>query len=146
LEKRVIILGAGQAGVQVAMSLRQGGYDGEILMAGKESHVPYQRPPLSKQVLKKEWPAERCQFRHLEFFQQHDIDLRLGLAATSGATGTSRAFQDGSVAEYQALAICTGSRLRRLRVSGADQPAFAICATSMMRWLSAELKAGARWW
>ena len=73
---RLMILGAGQAGVQVAVSLRQGGFDGELVLAGKETHVPYQRPPLSKQILKKEWAAERCQLRHLEF--------RLGHRETNG--------------------------------------------------------------
>ena len=146
MEKRVIILGAGQAGVQVATSLRQGGYDGQIMMAGKESHVPYQRPPLSKQVLKNEWAGERCQFRHLEFYQQHDIDLHLGLAATKLDPRERRVhFQDGSTAQYQALAICTGSRLNQLRAKGTDLAG--VCYLRNLDdalALSARLKAGAR--
>ncbi len=120
---RTVIIGSGQAGVQVAMSMRQGGYAGEILLAGKEPHVPYQRPPLSKQVLKKEWAAERCQLRHLEFFEEHGIDLSLGVAATKlDAKAQRLSLDDGSTWDYEALVICTGSRLNRLSIKGADLP------------------------
>jgi 3-phenylpropionate/trans-cinnamate dioxygenase ferredoxin reductase subunit len=109
--------------MQVAVSLRQGGYTGEILLAGKEVHVPYQRPPLSKQVLKKEWAAERCQLRHLDFYGQHDIDLLSGVGAVKLDPGANRVSMDNDGEwEYDALAICTGSRLNRLNVRGVDLP------------------------
>jgi len=118
---RFIIIGAGQAGVQVALSLRQGGFDGELLLVGKEIHVPYQRPPLSKQVLKKEWAAERCQLRHLEFYAQHDIQLLQGVAALSLDSARQQiGLSDNSVRPYSGLAICTGARLNRLTVPGAQ--------------------------
>jgi len=118
---RVIILGAGQAGAQVAMSLRQGGFDGELLLLGRETHVPYQRPPLSKQVLKKEWAPERCQLRHLEFYEQHQIQLMQGVSALSlNSAEQEIRFSDGSARRYDGLAICTGARLIRLPVPGAD--------------------------
>ena len=123
MSERTIILGAGQAGVQVAVSLRQGGYVGEIVMVGAEPHVPYQRPPLSKQILKKEWAAERCQLRHLEFYQEHEIELLLGVTATGLDTTVSRVtLDDGSAWAYDHLVICTGSRLNRLPVPGAELP------------------------
>ena len=121
MSARTVIIGSGQAGAQVAMSLRQGGYDGEILLVGKEPHVPYQRPPLSKQVLKKEWAAERCQLRHLEYFEEHDIELLLGVTATKLDLNAKRVgLDDGCEWTYDALAICTGSRLNRLRISGSE--------------------------
>ncbi|MEJ8567370.1 NAD(P)/FAD-dependent oxidoreductase [Elongatibacter sediminis] len=123
MSKRIMIVGTGQAGVQVAVSLRQGGFDEEIVMVGAETHVPYQRPPLSKQVLKKEWAAERCQLRHLEFYQDHDIELLQGTRATRLDTGGSNLeLDDGSVWHYDALALCTGSRLNRLNMDGGDLP------------------------
>ncbi len=123
MRARTMIIGSGQAGIQVAMSLRQGGYDGEIVVAGKERHVPYQRPPLSKQVLKKEWAAERCQLRHLDFYEKHDIDLLLGVAATRlDPVAGHVTLDDGSTLEYSSLAICTGSRLNRLDIRGSDLP------------------------
>jgi len=120
MSDRVLIIGAGQAGVQVALSLRQGGCTGQIVVVGGEQHVPYQRPPLSKQVLKKEWAAERCQLRHLKFFEEHDIELLLGVKATQLDAGARRVNLDnGDEWQYDALAICTGSRLNRLNVEGA---------------------------
>ncbi len=123
MSEKTIIIGAGQAGAQVAVSLRQGGYEGELLLVGKESHLPYQRPPLSKQILKKEWAAERCQLRHLEFYQQHDIEFLLGCSALSLCTDENRVTLDnGKQREFSKLAICTGSRLNRLSIQGADLP------------------------
>ncbi len=146
MPERILILGAGQAGVQVAMSLRQGGFAGEIVMAGKETHVPYQRPPLSKQVLKKEWAAERCQLRHLEFYQQHEIQLLQGIAAQSlDAAGGQVEFSDGSVQSYDGLAICTGGTLNRLPVPGTNLPGvYYLRDLDEALALSGQLREGAR--
>jgi len=123
MSDRALIIGSGQAGVQVALSLRQGGWDGEIVIVGEERHVPYQRPPLSKQVLKKEWAAERCQLRHLKFFDEHDIEMLLGVRATQLDTHARGVLLDnGDEWKYDALAICTGSRLNRLGVEGEGLP------------------------
>ncbi|MGK2924443.1 MAG: NAD(P)/FAD-dependent oxidoreductase, partial [Lysobacterales bacterium] len=119
--ERVVILGAGQAGAQVAISLRQGGYSGEVVMVGREPHLPYQRPPLSKQVLKREWSAERCHLRQLEYYHQHDVKLRLGRSAVRLDAGAARLeLDDGSRLDYGALAICTGASLNRLPVPGSE--------------------------
>jgi len=116
-------VGAGQSGVQVAISLRQGGYAGEVILAGKESHVPYQRPPLSKQILKNEWAAERCHLRHLEFYSEHNIDLLTGVVATALDLDTRKVSLDnGTDLAFSHLAICTGSQLNRLPVPGAALP------------------------
>jgi len=123
VKNRVVILGAGQAGVQVAMSLRQGGYKGQIILAGSEKHVPYQRPPLSKQVLKKEWAAERCQFRQLESYAEHDIDLLLGVSAVGVDPAAGKvSLDDGSDWGFDSLVVCCGSRLNRLNLAGGGLP------------------------
>ena len=146
MNRRIIIVGAGQAGVQVAMSLRQAGYDGEVLLVGEEPHVPYQRPPLSKQVLKKEWAAERCQMRHLEFYDQHGIDLLLGARATRlDARACRICLDDDSEWTYDALAVCSGSRLNLLKIAGADLPGVCYLRTiDHALDLSARLNPGAR--
>ena len=59
MPERVVIVGAGQAGAQVAISLRQLGFAGEIVLLGEEPHLPYQRPPLSKAYLSGEMALER---------------------------------------------------------------------------------------
>ena len=128
------------------MSLRQGGFAGEVILVGKEPHVPYQRPPLSKQVLKKEWAAERCQLRHLEFYAEHDIDLLLGVAAVRVDPASNTVWLgDGSEWRYSQLAICTGSRLNRLEVSGARLPGVCYLRTiDDSLGLVAQLKGGKR--
>jgi len=60
---RVVIVGSGQAGAQVAISLRQLGFAGEVVLAGEESEPPYQRPPLSKAYMSGEMPLERTYIR-----------------------------------------------------------------------------------
>lgn len=118
---RVLIAGGGQAGFQTALSLRQCGFDGELEMLAAETRPPYQRPPLSKQVLKEEWPAEKCLFRRPEFYREHRIELHQGLAATAlDAEGQRLRTSDGEWRCFDRLAICTGSRLIRLRIPGAE--------------------------
>jgi 3-phenylpropionate/trans-cinnamate dioxygenase ferredoxin reductase subunit len=142
---RIVILGAGQAGVQVAIGLRQGGFDGEVALVGKEIHVPYQRPPLSKQVLKKEWAAERCQLRHLEFYEQHQIQLLQDVSAKSLDVENQRVvLSDDSSWSYTGLAICTGAALNRLPVPGAELPGvYYLRDLDEALELSAQLRAGA---
>jgi len=78
---------------------------------------------LSKQVLKKEWAAERCQLRHLEFYQQHEIQLLQGVSALSlDSVQQQVTLSDGSVWPYTGLAICTGAALNRLSVPGSELP------------------------
>ncbi len=119
MTQTVIIVGAGQAGLQVAVSLRQGGFDGRVVLLGAESHLPYQRPPLSKQVLKGEWPPEKCALRQQAFLDDQDIDFRPGSTVTSlNAEQNQVTIGDDRIVDYDHLAICTGARLNRLELSG----------------------------
>ena len=71
----VVIVGAGQAGYQVAASLRQEGFTGEITLIGDEAGLPYQRPPLSKAYLLGKIGAGNLRFRPAEYFAEHRITL-----------------------------------------------------------------------
>jgi len=118
---RVLIVGGGQAGFQTALSLRQAGFDGDLELFAKEAHPPYQRPPLSKQMLKEDWPEEKCYLRHPGFYPEHRIVLWQGLAAIGlDPQGQRLQTSDGDWHDYDRLVICSGSRLNRLHLPGAD--------------------------
>ena len=77
----ILILGGGQAGAQAVDSLRREGFAGRLVLIGDEPHLPYQRPPLSKQYLAGELAADRLPFRHQAFYDQHRVELKLGMRA-----------------------------------------------------------------
>ncbi len=118
--ERVLILGAGQAGAQVAISLRQLGFPGRITILGDEPEPPYQRPPLSKKFLSGEVPADRAYIKPLSFYEQSRIELLLGRRAVLIDPSRQRVEDERGVSHaYDALAICTGTRARRLDLEGA---------------------------
>ena len=115
----VVIVGAGQAGFQVAASLRGEGHAGPILLLGAEDHPPYQRPPLSKGLLLGKMARDRLLFRQPDFYAGKAIDLRLGQTVTAidraGRTVTTAA---GTRIAYEALVLATGTRVRPLPLPG----------------------------
>jgi 3-phenylpropionate/trans-cinnamate dioxygenase ferredoxin reductase subunit len=115
----IVIVGAGQAGLQVAESLRADKYEGGIVMVGSEPHVPYNRPPLSKKWLLEPMEFSSLAFRGPEALARRNLDLRLGRSAIAidRAARTVR-LDDGSTVRYAGLALATGARLRRLPVPG----------------------------
>ena len=121
MNERMVIIGAGQAGLQIAESLRGEGFSGEIVLLGGENHPPYQRPPLSKAWLQGDVPEDRLFLRGKDFFASKGIDLRLGLAATEiDRAGKILRLADGSTLSYSGLALATGARARRPAIPGAD--------------------------
>ena len=115
-----VIAGAGQAGGQTAISLRQAGYGGRIVVCGAESASPYQRPPLSKKYLSGELARERVFLRPDNFYSRNDVELRLGSAIRAiDPEGRRAMLEDGGSIEFTDLVIATGSRPRRLDVPGA---------------------------
>ena len=111
--RRVVIIGAGQAGGQAAYSLRQAGYDGAITLVGDEPAPPYQRPPLSKAYFKGEMEAERLFLKPLDYYAEHGIELITGKAARRIDTAGKQAeLADGTHLPWDKLVIATGSRPR----------------------------------
>ena len=79
----VIIVGTGHGGAQAAIALRQRGHEGRIVMIGRDTAPPYERPPLSKEYLAGDKAFERIMIRPEKFWADKDIDLKLGAAVTS---------------------------------------------------------------
>ncbi|HEY3775852.1 MAG TPA: FAD-dependent oxidoreductase [Solirubrobacteraceae bacterium] len=109
---RIVIAGAGLAGLRAAQAARAAGYEGEIVLVGDEPHPPYTRPPLSKELLKGEQTAEGCAFPGLDVL---DAELRLSTAVTAvDAPQHAVTLSDGSTLEYGRLILATGVRAREL--------------------------------
>ncbi|MGO8739440.1 NAD(P)/FAD-dependent oxidoreductase [Rhodoblastus sp.] len=120
---QIVIVGAGQAGLQVAESLRTEGFEGEIVLLGKERHAPYQRPPLSKGWLAGETADDRLTIRGPDFFAAKKIDLRAGAEVERIDIASRKVFlADGSALAWTGLALATGARARRPDLPGADLP------------------------
>jgi len=117
---RIVVVGASAAGLAAAETLRREGYDGTLTLVGDEPLAPYDRPPLSKQLLSAEWEPERLTLRPAADLAALDLDLRLGVAAT-GLELADRTVRlaDGSQVPYDGLIVATGVRPRRLPGEGA---------------------------
>jgi 3-phenylpropionate/trans-cinnamate dioxygenase ferredoxin reductase component len=117
----VVIVGAGQAGFQVAASLRMEGYEGSIALIGDEPNLPYQRPPLSKGFMSGKQDIEATVLRPLAFYESHRIDLITGARVTEidRESHAVRLASGGSL-RYDALVLAVGARNRTLPVKGAD--------------------------
>src|SRR5215208_2259646 len=81
--QRIVIVGGGLAGAKAAETLREEGFDGELTIVGAERERPYERPPLSKEVLRGEKDRETARVHEEGFYEGADIALRLGEAATA---------------------------------------------------------------
>jgi 3-phenylpropionate/trans-cinnamate dioxygenase ferredoxin reductase subunit len=123
MQERIVIIGAGQASVQAVQSLRAEGFAGSITMVGDEPYAPYQRPPLSKTYLMGTMERERLFLKPDAFYAQSGCELLLGISAVSiDRAARTVALSDGRALYYDKLLIATGTRVRRIRVPGAELP------------------------
>jgi 3-phenylpropionate/trans-cinnamate dioxygenase ferredoxin reductase subunit len=114
-KKRVVIIGAGAAGLATADGLRDRGWEGEIIVVGAESHPPYDRPPLSKQLLAGDADFDFVQLSSAEACAGRDIELRLGTKAAGLDTDNKTVHMaDGEALGYDSLVIATGVDARIL--------------------------------
>jgi len=116
----VVIVGGGQAGFQVASSLRQDGYAGRITLIGDEPGVPYQRPPLSKAYLLGKIGAHALRFRPPEYFDEHRIDRLHDSVVAIDRTERCVRLTSGSSVAYDHLVLATGARNRVPAVPGVE--------------------------
>jgi len=119
--ENVVVVGNGQAGIQLVDSLRREGYTGPITLLGEEPHHPYQRPPLSKDYLAAGKDPVPLPLRPEKFFTTNDVDARLGVHVTSiDRAARTVALDDGTTLAYSKLVLATGAANRELAVPGAD--------------------------
>jgi 3-phenylpropionate/trans-cinnamate dioxygenase ferredoxin reductase component len=117
----VIIVGAGHAGAQAAVVLRQQGFAGSIMMIGREPEPPYERPPLSKEYMAGEKPFERLYIRPPAFWAEKRVELRLGAEVVAlDAAAQTITLGDGSQLGYGDLIWAAGGDPRKLACDGAE--------------------------
>uniref|UniRef100_UPI0035CAC351 NAD(P)/FAD-dependent oxidoreductase n=1 Tax=uncultured Sphingomonas sp. TaxID=158754 RepID=UPI0035CAC351 len=113
----IAIVGASLAGLNAAETLRRQGFAGRLVMIGNEPHKPYDRPPLSKEIARGEWPIGRVNLPLDPLLD--DVEWRLGSGATALEAATrTLAFGDGSAERFDGIVLATGAEPRRL--PGAD--------------------------
>jgi phthalate 3,4-dioxygenase ferredoxin reductase component len=110
---RVVIVGSSVGGVRAARALRAEGYPGRIILVGEEPELPYDRPPLSKQVLSGAWPTERAGLLTMQAAADAEIELRLGVQAQAlDAEARLVHLAGGELLPYDDLVIATGASPR----------------------------------
>ena len=117
--KHVVVVGASLAGLRACETLRGEGFTGRVTLVGAEPEFPYDRPPLSKKLLKGDWEADRIRLRRADDFESLDLDLRLGFRATALDTEAQHVSIVGPTDEreelgYDGLVVATGAACRRL--------------------------------
>jgi 3-phenylpropionate/trans-cinnamate dioxygenase ferredoxin reductase subunit len=119
---RALIVGASHAGAQLAASLRQEGWAGEVVVVGDEAALPYQRPPLSKAYLAGKSSLEELAIRKAEFYDKQEIRLLRATVTEIDRAAGQVVLSDGETLAYDGLALCTGGRARPLAIPGIDLP------------------------
>ena len=110
----IVVVGASLAGLRAIEALRREGHDGRIVAVGDEAHLPYDRPPLSKQYLKGDWNEDRLWLRR-DGVQDLDVEWRLGTRAESlDPAAHTLVLAGGERVAYDRLLVCTGGVARRL--------------------------------
>ena len=113
--RSVTIVGASLAGLRAAETLRHEGFDGDVTLIGAEDHLPYDRPPLSKQVLAGKWEPERTALATPDKMVELGVVARLGVRAISFDLATRRlTLQTGETLAVDGLLAATGARCRTL--------------------------------
>jgi NADPH-dependent 2,4-dienoyl-CoA reductase/sulfur reductase-like enzyme len=111
----IVVAGGGLAGQRCAETLRRHGYEGAIRIVCAESHRPYDRPPLSKELLSGADVEDSLPYRPAEWYEDQSVDLLLGVSATGLSPAERRlGLSDGTTLAYDQLLIATGSRPRIL--------------------------------
>jgi NADPH-dependent 2,4-dienoyl-CoA reductase/sulfur reductase-like enzyme len=111
---RIAVVGASLAGLRAVEFIRRAKFEGELVLIGDEEHLPYDRPPLSKEVLRGEWEQDRLALRR-KSYDELNLELMLGRRAVSLDTDARAVgLEGGDVVPFDGLVIATGGRVREL--------------------------------
>lgn len=114
-------MGASLAGATAAATLREEGFVGRVVLVGEETHLPYERPPLSKEYLRGEVAFENALVRPADFYTEREIETRLGARAVRVEPAERIVeLRGGERLAYDKLLITTGARNRRPAIPGLD--------------------------
>ncbi len=121
MTKACVVIGGSHASAQFVVSLRQGGWDGEIILLGDETDLPYHRPPLSKDFLSGNKDLEEILIRPASVYENAEITLKLGTRVTAiDRHKKTVSTNKNEIINYDKLVIATGARVRKLPIEGAD--------------------------
>lgn len=118
----MVIIGAGHCGGRAAQRLREQGWTGRIDLVGDEAHPPYERPPLSKDLLTARKAAEDCWLMAPQALCDMDVTVHTARAQSLDTLARSVTLADGQVLPYARVLLATGGQVRRLSIPGADLP------------------------
>src|ERR1700756_2836719 len=119
-----VIIGGGLAAAKAVEALRDRGFDGQIVVFAEEQHLPYERPPLSKEYLAGKKSLADFTVQNSDWYREQDVDLRLGSRAAKLAPAEHTvALADGSTVQYEKLMLAMGSASRRPPIPGSDADA-----------------------
>jgi NADPH-dependent 2,4-dienoyl-CoA reductase/sulfur reductase-like enzyme len=137
--EHVVVVGAGLSGWRFIEALRREGFDGALTLIGDERDAPYDRPPLSKNVLVGKWDLDKATLATAELLEKANVTLRLGTSASSlDVAGTTVHMDDGTSVSGSRVVIATGTRARRLAF-GADEKVHVIRRLDDIRRLNSDL-------
>ncbi|WP_406237016.1 NAD(P)/FAD-dependent oxidoreductase [Nocardia sp. NBC_01009] len=122
-DRRFVIVGGGLAAAKLAEALRDNDFDGAVTVIAAEEHLPYERPPLSKEHLAGKKALADFTVDPAQWYRDHHIDLRLGTTVTAiDPVAKTVTLPDDSTLPYTKLALATGSTPRRVPIPGAEAP------------------------
>jgi 3-phenylpropionate/trans-cinnamate dioxygenase ferredoxin reductase subunit len=118
----ILLIGGGVASVRCARTLRRHGFDGRILLVGNEPSLPYNRPPLSKELLRDDLPDDLVLAEPRRWYERKDVDLMTGQSVVALDVDAREAtLDDGTLIEFQRCLIAPGARPRELNVEGGER-------------------------
>ncbi len=146
MSKTCIIIGASHTGAQLAVSLRQSGWDDQIILIGDEADLPYHRPPLSKDFMSGDKAIDDILIRPAKVYEDANIELRLNSRVIEINRDAKQVVtKGGDVLTYDKLVLATGARVRHLPIPGADlENVFYLRDTNDVRAIKSQVKPGRR--